>query len=413
MPPILWLVVLCLSARLVVQLALSVLNSREARRNRGTVPAAFAALVTPDEYERSVEYTLAKGRFARVEHVFDAALLALVLFSGVLPAAWEFWRDSLGGAAWSGALFLVAVTAVLSVPSLPLEWWAQFRLEERFGFNRSTLRLWWTDKLKGAVLGVVIGFPLLWLLINLVGWIGAWWWLAGWGVLFLFQIVMIVVYPMWILPWFNKLEPLADGEVRDRLLAVAQRARFPTSTIQVMDGSKRSAHSNAFFTGFGRFRRIVLFDTLLEQLSPQELEAVLAHEIGHYKLGHIPRMLVLSAVSSLGAFALIGWLPSQPGFFHAFGFAEPSIAIAFLLFSLLAGLVGFWLAPLTNLLSRKHEYEADAFARELTGGPGAIVAALRRLSRKNLANLTPHRAFSAFYYSHPTLAEREAAVSRP
>ncbi|MGH8020892.1 MAG: M48 family metallopeptidase [Opitutaceae bacterium] len=407
-----WLVAAGLLARLAAQIWLTRLNAREARRHRGAIPRVFEGMIEPGEYARTIEYTLAKARFSYVENVFDAILLALVIFSGVLPWAWGTWTGSPGPAAWSGALFLVVMMLVISLPGLPLEWWSQFRLEERFGFNRCTVRLWVSDKLKGALVGIVIGFPLLWLLLKLVDWIGDRWWLAGWAVLVVFQLVMIVLYPMLILPLFNKLTPLPDGDVRRRLMELAGRTAFPTATIQVMDGSKRSAHSNAFFTGFGRFRRIVLFDTLLQQLTPEELEAVLAHEIGHYKLGHIPRMLMISAVSTLGAFALIGWLAASPGFFDAFGFSAPSLPVAFLLFGLLAGIPAFWLTPMTNALSRRHEYQADAFARKMTGGAGPIIAALRKLSKKNLSNLTPHPLFSGFYYSHPTLAERETAVSR-
>jgi STE24 endopeptidase len=221
---------------------------------------------------------------------------------------------------------------------------------------------------------------------------------------------MIVIYPMWILPWFNKLTPLPDGELRTRLLALADRAEFRAAAVQVMDGSRRSGHSNAFFTGFGRFRRIVLFDTLIAQLESVELEAVLAHEIGHYKLGHIPRMLAVSAAASLGAFWLIGWLANTPAIFMAFGFAVPHVALALLLLTLLGGVFAFWIAPVANLFSRRHEYQADAFARRVIGAAGPMIAALRKLTRENLSNLTPHRLFSAFYYSHPTLAEREAAL---
>jgi STE24 endopeptidase len=229
-------------------------------------------------------------------------------------------------------------------------------------------------------------------------------------VFFGFQLVMIVVYPMWILPWFNKLTPLPEGELRTRLLDLAVRAKFQAQTIQVMDGSKRSGHSNAFFTGFGRWRRIVLFDTLMQQLDPAELEAVLAHEIGHYKLGHIPRMLAVSALLTLGGFWLVGWVANTPAVLQAFGFTTANVAVAFLLLSLLGGMFGFWLSPVTNLFSRRHEYQADAFAREAIGGAAAMIGALHKLTRENLSNLTPHPLFSAFYYSHPTLAEREAAL---
>ena len=249
-------------------------------------------------------------------------------------------------------------------------------------------------------------------LLSLVRWVGATWWLWGFGLLYGFQLLMLVLYPKLILPLFNKLTPLPAGELRARLLALGERTGFRAQTIEVMDGSKRSGHSNAFFTGFGRFRRIVLFDTLIAQLTPDELEAVLAHEIGHYRRGHIPKMLAVSAVTMLAGFAVVAWLAASPWFNLAFGFPPGELAPAFLLFGLLSGSVMFWFTPLMNLFSRKHEYEADAFAREAVGGPGPLLGALRKLAQKNLSNLTPHRWFSAFYYSHPTLVEREAALVR-
>jgi STE24 endopeptidase len=272
--------------------------------------------------------------------------------------------------------------------------------------------LWISDKLKGMLLLVVIGFPLLWLLLALVNWAGEAWWIWGFALMFGFQLLMLILYPKLILPLFNKLTPLPAGELRDRLLALGERTGFRASTIEVIDGSKRSGHSNAFFTGFGRFRRIVLFDTLIAQLTVAELEAVLAHEIGHYRRGHIPKMIVLSAAMLLGGFAVIAWLARSAWFNRAFGFPPGEIAPSLLLFGLLSGLATFWFSPLLNLLSRKHEYEADAFARDAVGGFGPMIDALRKLAQKNLSNLTPHPWFSAFHYSHPTLVEREAALTR-
>ncbi len=403
-----------ISLRLLAQLVLARLNAAEVQRNRDAIPPAFRGVMDAAAYRKSVDYTLAKNRFGMVDHAYDALVLAVVIFSGVLPATWHAWQEAMpqGGGAWSDALFLIVVSMVLTIPGLPFEWWAQFRLEQRFGFNRMTQRLWVIDHLKGLALSVVIGFPLLWLLLKLVSWIGPWWWLCGWAVFFGFQLVMIVVYPMWILPWFNKLTPLPEGELRNRLLALADRARFHARTIFEMDGSKRSSHSNAFFTGFGRWRRIVLFDTLVQQLEPAELEAVLAHEIGHYKLGHIPRMLAVSAGMTLVGFWIVGWVANTPEIFTAFGFTAPNVAVALLLLGLVGGVFGFWFAPVTNLFSRRHEYQADAFAREAIGAAEPMIGALHKLSRENLSNLTPHRIFSAFYYSHPTLAERERALRR-
>src|SRR5208282_324134 len=241
---------------------------------------------------------------------------------------------------------------------LPLGWHAQFRLEERFGFNTTTAATWWLDRVKGWMLGLALGYPLLVLILKLAGWLGANWWFWAWVCLAVFQLVMMVVAPVLILPLFNKFTPLPPGGLRDGLLALGERAGFPARDIQVMDGSKRSRHSNAFFTGLGRFRKIILFDTLVELLAQDELESVLAHEIGHYKKGHLPKTLALSLGGSLPAFYLAAVLAKEKWFLRGFGFAPGEIVPALLLLALLAGVVTFWLAPLFHLLSRRHEYEA-------------------------------------------------------
>lgn len=399
--------------RMGAQVALEWLNRREAMRHEAAPPAAVGALMDSGTYLRSVRYTLSKSRFASFEAVYDAAVLAIVLFSGLLPWWWARFDTVAPGAAWSGAMFLSTTAVVLSLPGLPLDWWAQFRLEARFGFNTSSVKLWVTDKIKGLALGLAIGFPLAWALLALVGWTGPAWWIWGFFLIFAFQLLMIVLYPKLILPLFNKLQPLPEGDRRRRLLELADRTGFHARTIEVMDGSKRSAHSNAFFTGFGRFRRIVLFDTLLDQLGQDELEAVLAHEIGHYKRGHIPQRLATAALMQAGAFALIAWLAEAPWFNASFGLPSGSLAPAFLLFALLGGLVTFWLSPAGNWISRRHEYQADAFARTAMGSPRPLVSALHKLAQKNLSNLTPHPLFSAVYYSHPTITERERALISP
>lgn len=397
--------------RLLGALALSALNRAEVRRHASAPPPAVAAIMDRETYAKAVNYTLERSRFGMLTEVFDTLVLALFVFGGVLPSLFvEVVGWGADGAAWTGALFILLAGMLLSVPSLPFEWWEQFQIEARYGFNKSTPRLWVTDKVKGLLLAFAIGFPLLWALLSLVEWVGSAWWIWGFALVFGFQLLMLVLYPKLILPLFNKLTPLPEGDLRARLMSLADRTGFRAKTIEVIDGSKRSAHSNAYFTGFGRFRRIVLFDTLIAQLAPDELEAVLAHEIGHYRRGHIPKMLAMSAAMMLGGFALIAWLAEQPWFNLAFGFPPGELAPAFLLFGLLSGLVTFWFSPLGNLLSRKYEYEADAFAREAMGGPAAMVGALRKLAQKNLTNLTPHRWYSAFFYSHPTLVERERAL---
>lgn len=399
--------------RLAGELALSALNRAEVRRHAEAPPPAAAAIMDLETYRKSVAYTLAKSRFGGITGIFDTGVTALVLFSGVLP--WLFVRVAGWGAeqaVWSHAVFVLLAMLLLSVPSLPFEWWEQFRLEEKFGFNKSTVGLWVMDKIKGTVLMFAIGFPLLWALLSLVTWTGPSWWLWGFGLMFGFQLLMLVLYPKLILPLFNKLTPLPEGELRGRLLALGDRTGFRASTIEVIDGSKRSGHSNAYFTGFGRFRRIVLFDTLIAQLTAEELEAVLAHEIGHYRRGHIPKMIAMSAVMMFGGFGVIAWLARSSWFNPSFGFPAGELAPSFLLFGLLSGLVTFWFSPLMNALSRKHEYEADAFASQAVGGPAAMVGALCKLAQKNLSNLTPHPWFSAFHYSHPTLVEREGALAK-
>jgi STE24 endopeptidase len=402
-----------LLVRLLTELWLDALNRAEVRRHAKSPPPAAAAIMDNTTYAKSVAYTLEKSRFGAVSGLFDTLVLAMVIFGGVLPALFaetSAWAEP--SAMWDDALFLILAGLLLSIPGLPFDWWSQFRIEQRYGFNRSSAGLWVADKFKGLLLGLAIGFPLLWLLLLLVEWTGAVWWIWGAGVLLGFQLLMMVLYPKLILPLFNKLTPLPDGPLRTRLMALAEKAGFRARTIEVIDGSKRSGHSNAYFTGFGRFRRIVLYDTLIAQLTPEELEAVLAHEIGHYRLAHIPRMIGLSALLTAGGFFALAWLADNPEFNEAFGFPGFEQAPSFLLFGLLSGTVTFWLLPLTNLLSRRHEYQADAFARDAVGGAAPMIGALRKLAQKNLSNLTPHPWYSAFHYSHPTIAERERALAQ-
>ncbi len=392
------------------QLGLEHLNRRQVLAHKDAIPAAFKDVVDETTYAKSVRYTLARGSFSRWADTFDTVVLLLVLFSEVLPWAFKFFGGQFGSSAWAMAGFLFGVGFVLSLPGLPLNWFEQFRLEARFGFNTTTQKTWWLDRLKGFLLALVLGYPLLVLVLKIVEWTGDAWWLWAWGALLAFQLVMMVLAPVLILPLFNKFTPLPEGSLRERLLKLAERTDFRAQSIQVMDGSKRSRHSNAFFTGFGRFRKIVLFDTLIAQLAEPELEAVLAHEIGHYKKKHIVKMLAWSAASSLAGFYAISVLARQEWFYGAFGFPPGSIVAALLLFGLLAGVVTFWFSPLAHAWSRRYEYQADAFAAQVMNESCSLIGALRKLTEKNLSNLTPHPIYSAFYYSHPTLLEREIAL---
>ncbi len=406
------LVLLLILGRCAMQLWLAQLNQRHVRAHAGAVPDSFKDFVDAPTYEKSVQYTLAKGRLAQIEVMYDLLVILAVLFSGVLPWAFLFFNHTLGASAWAMAAFLFAVGLALTLPGVPFEWHAQFHLEERFGFNTTTPKLWLLDRLKGFALALVLGYPLLVLILKLVEWTGAHWWLWAWGCLLAFQLLMLVLAPVLIMPLFNKFTPLPAGGLRERLLALGERTGFLARSIQVMDGSKRSRHSNAFFTGFGRFRKIVLFDTLITQLTASELEAVLAHEIGHYKKKHIPKMLLWSAFTSLVAFWFISRLANAPWFYHGFGFEPGGIAPALLLFALLSGVVTFWFSPLAHAWSRRHEYEADAFAAATMRETQSLIGALRKLNEKNLSNFTPHPYYSGFYYSHPTLLEREQALLR-
>lgn len=405
-----WAVVLLVMARWMAQLALEQLNRRHVLAHAGAVPEAFRDTVDVGTYRKSIAYTLAGGRFHLVEASWQAAVLLGVLFSGLLPWGYDRAATWSGSSEWGMAAFLLAVGLLLATVNLPLDWYHQFRLEERFGFNTTPAKLWWLDRLKGLLLSVGLGLPLLWLVLKLVRWTGPWWWLWAWAAVLTFQLLMAVLAPVLILPLFNKFTPLPEGTLRHRLLQLAERTRFRARSIQVMDGSKRSRHSNAFFTGFGRFRKIVLFDTLIQQLAEPELEAVLAHEIGHYKKKHIPKMLAFSAVASLTAFFAIAALAQQDWLYRAFGFEAGSIVPALLLFGLTSGLVTFWFSPVAHWWSRRHEYQADAFAASTMREAASLIRALRKLSEKNLSNLTPHPLYSGFYYSHPTLLERERAL---
>jgi STE24 endopeptidase len=407
---VIWLTLGLILARLVAELWLSRLNRRHVLAHASDIPPAFKGIIDEPTYKKSVDYTLAKSKFAEAEDGYNVAVLIIFLFSGVLPWAFNLFSRDLGQSAWAMAAFLFAIGFAMSLPDLPFDWHSQFRLEEKFGFNTTTAKIWWMDRFKGLLLAGLIGYPLLVLILKIVDWTGGWWWLWAWAALLAFQFLMLVLAPVLILPLFNKLMPLPDGSLRERLQALAERTRFRAQSIQLMDGSKRSRHSNAFFTGFGRFRKIVLFDTLVQQLTEPELEAVLAHEIGHYKKKHIPKMLAFSAISSLVGFYLISVLARQEWFYRAFGFEPGNVAPTLLLFGLLAGTVTFWFSPLIHWWSRRYEYQADAFAARVMSEAQSLIGALRKLNEKNLSNLTPHPFYSGFYYSHPTLLEREQAL---
>jgi STE24 endopeptidase len=419
MSPFAIIALVLILARAIAELWLSRINQRHVRAHADEVPPLYREMIDEPTYRRSVDYTLAKNRFGDVLTVFDTALLIGILFSGVLPWALEKFTAAFGTSVWAMAGFLFATGVMLGIIGLPFAWYAQFRLEDRFGFNTTTVKTWVLDRLKGLLLAVLLGFPLLALVLKLIEWTGQNWWIWAAVLVVAFQLLLMLVAPAVIMPLFNKFTPLPDGSLRERLFALARCTDFPTRSIEVMDGSKRSRHSNAFFTGFGRFRKIVLFDTLVAQLAEPELESVLAHEIGHYKKRHVLKLLGVSITGVFIGFVTIAWLARQEWFYRAFGFEYHAgfaasraggIVPAMLLFALLAGTISFWFSPLVHLWSRRFEYEADAFARATMGEAQPLIQALRKLTEKNLSNLTPHPLYSGFYYSHPTLLEREQAL---
>ena len=399
-----------ITLRYIFELWLDRLNTQHVKKHAQSPPDTFREIMDDERYQKAVKYTLAKARFGTFSDTYSTALVLLLLFSGLIAGAFDAATSTIGDSHFAEATTLWAILWIFSLLTLPFSWYSQFKLEDRFGFNTSTQKTWWGDQAKGLLLSFIIGVPLLWLILWLAENGGDNWWLWVWGVIVLFQLLMSVLAPIFILPLFNKFTPIEEGDLKHRLSRLAEKTGFINAGIQVMDGSRRSKHSNAFFTGLGKGRKIALFDTLIEQLDDDELEAVLAHEIGHFKLRHVPKMIARSFAMTLVGLYLLNLLAQQPAFVEAFGFTADGLAPALIVFSLLAGAVTFWLTPISSFWSRKYEYQADEFAAKAIGESRPMISALRKLNRENLSNLTPHPLYSGFHYDHPTLLEREAAL---
>ncbi len=396
-------------AELAIETALSVMNLRHVARAGDAVPAALAGQVDPETARRSRAYTLARGRFGILHGFYGAALTLVLLFSGLMPALdAALARHGLGGA-HRAVVFLVALSALSALANLPFSLYGIFVLEQRFGFNRTTFRLWLKDRLKGLLLAALIGLPLLYAMYGFFALTGRAWWLWLFAFLTAVQIVMVWLYPTVIAPLFNEFAPLPEGELRSRLEAMARDAGFRTRGLFVMDASRRSGHSNAYFTGFFR-PRIVLFDTLVQQMSVDEAAAVLAHEIGHYQARHVHKRLAVGLAVQLASLWVLSLLVAWPPLFAAFGFGAPSFHAALALASLCGGAFTFFLAPVESFFSRRHEYEADRYSVAIARAPAALRSALVKLNGQNLSNLHPHPWYSAWHYSHPTLVERVRAI---
>jgi STE24 endopeptidase len=400
----------------LVKLYLSSRQIRHVARHRGAVPAAFAATISLDSHQKAADYTLTKARFGLLELAFGTA----VLLGWTLLGGLDTLNQALAGtrlADWGPLAQQLALVAGFGLISgaldLPFTLYSTFRIEERFGFNKMSFKLWLGDLLKSTLVGIVIGLPIIALILWLMGSAGSLWWLWAWAVWMGFNLLMLVLYPTVIAPMFNKFKPLEDESLKARVTALMQRCGFAAKGLFVMDGSKRSAHANAYFTGFGAAKRVVFYDTLLKQLSPAEVDAVLAHELGHFKHKHIIQRIVMLFAMSLAGFALIGYLSQQVWFYTGLGvrpnLGAPNDALALLLFMLAVPLFSFFISPLFAQLSRKHEFEADAYAAKQTDGRD-LSSALLKLYQDNASTLTPDPVFVKFYYSHPPASERLARM---
>lgn len=395
--------------RCAAELWLININRKYVLANSDKVPDAFAEYIDYQTYSNSIKYLIDRSKLNIFELVFETLLLLVLLLSGVLPRYFDVFLRWNPESPFVMALFLFSVSFAISLLSLPVDYYYQFKIETRYGFNTTTLKLWVIDKIKVYLLSIIIGLPLLTFIFYLFKISGNNWWLFAGITITLFQIIMIILAPRLIMPLFNKFSQLPDGELKNELLALCEKTKFPVKSIEIMDGSKRSTHSNAFFTGFGNHKKIVLFDTLINQLSTPEIVSVVAHEIGHSKKGHIYKGLILSTIATFGILYLINILINSEWLYTSFGFKYKNPAPAFLLFYLLSSSFSFWLSPVLNLIHRKWEFEADAFSAKITK-PADLISALRKLNIKNLSNLIPHPLYSKVYYSHPTLLERETAL---
>ena len=397
---------------------------RHVARHRSAVPAAFAQRITLEAHQKAADYTITKARFSLLEMAFGAAVLLGWTVLGGLDVLNQWLLGLLGAGMAQQLALLVVFVLIGSLIDLPSALYQTFVIEQRFGFNQMTLRLWLGDLLKSALIGALIGLPIAALMLWLMGAAGTLWWLWAWAVWMGFNLLLMVVYPTFIAPLFNKFQPLEDESLKARVTALMQRCGFAAKGLFVMDGSRRSAHANAYFTGFGAAKRVVFYDTLLRQLSPGEVEAVLAHELGHFKHRHIVRRMVMLFALSLAGFALLGWLMLQPWFYSGLGVrpslsllvsympGTPNDALALILFLLVVPVFTVFLGPLFAGLSRRDEFQADAYAAAQADGAN-LASALLKLYQDNAATLTPDPVYVRFYYSHPPASERLERLPAP
>lgn len=378
--------------------------------HREAVPPEFSAVIPLMSHQKAADYTVAKMRLGVIEIASGVLLLLALTLGGILQAIYSAWMGVFPEAGYAHGVAFIASLAVLSfLVDLPFSLYRTFVIEQRFGFNKMTWRLYLADLVKEGLLAAVIGVPVLLAVLWLMNRMGEFWWFYVWLFWLGFNLLVLLIYPTFIAPLFNKFSPLSDEDLKARIESLLHRCGFRSSGLFVMDGSRRSAHGNAYFTGFGAAKRIVFFDTLIQRLEPAEIEAVLAHELGHYRHRHVWKRIAILALGSLVFLALLGFLIDQPWFYRGLGMEGQSTAAALVLFSLVIPLFVFPLAPLMSRLSRRHEFEADAYAASQTRA-GDLVSALVKLYRDNASTLTPDPLYSAFYDSHPPAAVRVARL---
>ena len=399
---------------LAVKLWLATRQVRHVAQHRNAVPAAFASRISLAAHQKAADYTIAKSRLGLIELALGTTMLLGWTLLGGLSWLNQTLLNAISGGMWQQLALLGAFMLISSVIDLPLTLYQTFVLEERFGFNKMTFKLWLLDLVKSTFIGVLIGLPIVALILWVMSAAGSLWWLWAWGLGMGFNLLLLLIYPTFIAPLFNKFQPLEDETLKARVTALMQRCGFAAKGLFVMDGSKRSAHANAYFTGFGAAKRVVFYDTLLAKLSAGEVDAVLAHELGHFKHKHIIKRIVSMFAMSLVGFALLGWLATQTWFYTGLGVTPnlnaPNDALALMLFMLALPVFSFFVSPLFAQLSRKHEFEADAYAVAQTSGVD-LSTALLKLYEDNASTLTPDPLFVKFYYSHPSASERLARMA--
>ena len=374
-------------------------------QHRDSVPDAFSKTVTLAAHQKAADYTLAKSQLSDIEHLIGAAVLILFTLGGIIDRIFSFCATQFDAPLLVGVSAIAVLTFISTLIDLPTSWYQTFVLEERYGFNKNTPMQFIKDTLMQLALGAAIGLPILTLVLWIMESVGQLWWFWAWLVLMTFSLLMSWLFPTLIAPLFNKFTPMEEGALKTRISGLLARCGFNSQGIFIMDGSKRSGHGNAYFTGIGNNKRIVFFDTLVNSLDEEELEAVLAHELGHFKRKHVIKMLITTAITSLIGFALLGWLIDQLWFFHGLGVQEKSNAAALLLFTLVSPIFTFFLQPVSAYFQRQFEFEADDFAAQHAQA-SKLISGLIKLYEENASTLTPDPLYASFYYSHPPAAIR-------